>query len=191
VNTRPSENVGPSGERAPDPGGVKSGPVMAVALATLLVMGLGVAVAWEIVRRGTEGPNAPRVAGRFDAPPAEMNAIEMSLLASGVPGSRDTPGAGARTPDEPIPQTRVFGLRPAERPVAPERGARAPAATPPAAESQQRLQGYGWSDRGRGMVHIPIARAIELYVAREGKVGHQPGPAAPTPRAPSNERGQP
>lgn len=29
------------------------------------------------------------------------------------------------------------------------------------------LRSYGWIDRDRGLVHIPIERAIELYLERE------------------------
>ena len=35
------------------------------------------------------------------------------------------------------------------------------------AQTHRRLDGYGWTDRSRGSVHIPIARAMEL-IAREG-----------------------
>lgn len=32
-----------------------------------------------------------------------------------------------------------------------------------------RLDGFGWVDRGRGVVHIPVDAAIDLLVAREGE----------------------
>ena len=32
-------------------------------------------------------------------------------------------------------------------------------------EQKRRLQGYGWVQRERGTVHIPIDRAIDLYVS--------------------------
>jgi hypothetical protein len=34
--------------------------------------------------------------------------------------------------------------------------------------AERRLSSYGWVDRGRGVVHVPIERAIDLYVAEEG-----------------------
>lgn len=34
--------------------------------------------------------------------------------------------------------------------------------------ARQRLETYGWTDRDRGLVRIPIARAIELRVAERG-----------------------
>jgi hypothetical protein len=40
---------------------------------------------------------------------------------------------------------------------------RAPGLEERAAE-HERLRGYGWVDRGAGLVRIPIDRAIELYV---------------------------
>jgi hypothetical protein len=41
--------------------------------------------------------------------------------------------------------------------------------------AMQRLHGYGWSDRQRGTVHIPIDRAMLLYLAQE-----KPGPLPPS-----------
>lgn len=49
---------------------------------------------------------------------------------------------------------------------------------------QQRLNSYGWVDRERGIVHIPIDRALELLEQR-GLPARQPQPgqyAAPPPR---------
>lgn len=37
------------------------------------------------------------------------------------------------------------------------------------AREQAVLDSYGWVDRERGIVRIPIERAIELYVAEEGR----------------------
>jgi hypothetical protein len=34
-------------------------------------------------------------------------------------------------------------------------------------ESRERLQTYGWVDRTRGIVHIPIEVAMQLYIANE------------------------
>ena len=36
------------------------------------------------------------------------------------------------------------------------------------AREQAQLDGYGWIDRGAGTVHIPIDRAMELFVQRRG-----------------------
>jgi hypothetical protein len=36
------------------------------------------------------------------------------------------------------------------------------------AREQAQLDGYGWRDRGAGTVHIPIDRAMELFVQRRG-----------------------
>src|SRR5690242_20433108 len=44
---------------------------------------------------------------------------------------------------------------------------------------QSKLHGYGWVDRGRGIVRIPIERAMELIAQRESQ--------RPTPQTP--ERG--
>lgn len=33
-------------------------------------------------------------------------------------------------------------------------------------EKERRLDAYGWVDRAHGVVHIPIARAMEILVAR-------------------------
>jgi hypothetical protein len=41
-----------------------------------------------------------------------------------------------------------------------------------------RLHGYGWMDRERGIVRIPIERAMELIVQEAGNVA-APRPAAP------------
>lgn len=41
------------------------------------------------------------------------------------------------------------------------------------------LSGYGWVDRGRRIIHIPIDAAFDVYLAR---LGSAPGPgAAPRP----------
>ena len=34
--------------------------------------------------------------------------------------------------------------------------------------AQHRLASYGWVDRDKGLVHIPIERAIDLYLERGG-----------------------
>lgn len=61
----------------------------------------------------------------------------------------------------------------------------------------ERLNRYGWIDRGHGVVRIPIARAIELLAQRAGGSGPpdhaMPGPApdgAPPPMGlPPDRRG--
>lgn len=49
-------------------------------------------------------------------------------------------------------------------------------------ERHTRLHDYGWVDRARGIIHIPIAKAMEEIAAGRGPV---PAPAAPPPPAPS------
>jgi hypothetical protein len=45
----------------------------------------------------------------------------------------------------------------------------------------QRLDGYGWTDRAHGLVHVPISRAMEL-VAKEGMPARNlPRPYFPPP----------
>jgi hypothetical protein len=41
-------------------------------------------------------------------------------------------------------------------------------------EELQRLNGYGWVDRGAGIAHIPIDRAIEIVAARGIMAGGRP-----------------
>lgn len=75
----------------------------------------------------------------------------------------------------------LFGSR-----SGPIREAKEHAPAPPsrAHGAEQRLHAYGWSDRARGTVHIPIDRALLLYVARAENAPHQapaggPGGSAP------------
>jgi hypothetical protein len=42
------------------------------------------------------------------------------------------------------------------------------------AAEEAELGGYGWVDAQAGIVHIPIERAMDLYVARAGKKGRTP-----------------
>jgi hypothetical protein len=46
------------------------------------------------------------------------------------------------------------------------------------AEEEARLSGYGWVDRQRGTVRIPVARAMELILER-GLPGAPPGGGTP------------
>ena len=48
------------------------------------------------------------------------------------------------------------------------------------------LSGYAWVDRDKGLVHIPIARAMEL-IAAQGDGGYDP----PDPATPAPTTGQP
>ncbi len=43
-------------------------------------------------------------------------------------------------------------------------------------ELRHRLQSYGWVDRERGIIHVPIERAIELYLAGARPEGHPHAP---------------
>jgi hypothetical protein len=51
------------------------------------------------------------------------------------------------------------------------------------AAREDRLRSYGWVDRGRGVVHVPIDRAMELVVQ-----GARP-PPVPAPEPPPRARG--
>jgi hypothetical protein len=160
-------------EKAPgDPAGVAGRVVMVVAVGTAVVMGLGVVVAWQLESAGTERVDLDRTSARFGAPPADMNGIEMSLIAAGSDAAR-----GRITHGSP-PAAAAAGSRAAE----------------------QRLKEYGWVDRERGRVHIPIERALELYLAQEGAMGNRAAPgragtkpagdaARSGPRSPSSESG--
>ena len=48
------------------------------------------------------------------------------------------------------------------------------------------LHSYGWVDTAAGTVHIPIERAMRLYVARQSAVVLAPAPAAPEARVPTD-----
>lgn len=168
-----------TGDDKANPGGVQRGPVLWVASSTLLVIALGVGVAWELMRTHARVPSATRIAGRFDAPPADMNAIEMGLLSSGVPSWNDQSATRAARPERGGETALTFALRDPRAAAAsrhlddasdPSLGQAAPA---------RRLSSYGWSDRERRRVHIPIARAVELYLARESARPPPPGLAEP------------
>jgi len=72
---------------------------------------------------------------------------------------------------------------PAERPVAEpsplEHGLfdRATGGDDARAAAAHRLDGYGWVDRGAGLVRIPIERAIDAVVADPRLIGAPPPPA--------------
>lgn len=53
-------------------------------------------------------------------------------------------------------------------------------------EEDARLSGYGWVDRGTGVVRIPIDRAMDLIVQRglPPQTGAAPPPAVPAAAAP-------
>jgi hypothetical protein len=139
--------------------GIRAPWVVGVAIATLLVMACGVGLAWEIARSADL-----RASSRWGAPPADVQAIEMGLL----------PASGS---------ARAKG------------GSRATAARQASLFSDQRrsntsaraqLSTYGWTDRAHGTVHIPLARALELYVEREGSRSGAAASAAE--RAPKEQR---
>jgi hypothetical protein len=51
----------------------------------------------------------------------------------------------------------------------------------------QRLSSYGWVDEQKGVIHMPIRRAMELYLASQGEATHtqsRPGPTRPEQEAP-------
>lgn len=77
-------------------------------------------------------------AARWGAPRPDVQAIEMSLL--------------------PRSDAVVDRRAPADASSEPRRSER---------EAQGRLSSYGYRDRDRGTVHIPLARAKQLYLERE------------------------
>ena len=145
-----------------DPGGVRGGVVVGVALATALVMALGVLLAWEIERTSAAASGSQH-AGRFGAPPREVSNIEMELFEPlrGGAATRQASALHGRARDETARGARVETVPTAgtDRTLA---GAGASNDTP-----ERRLHSYGWADRANGRVHIPISRAMELYLARE------------------------
>jgi hypothetical protein len=117
------------------PDGVRGRVVIVLAIASAVVTACSVGVAWTIARSPTDVDRA----GRWGAPSADVQAIEMSLLPrSDADVDRRTARADASS--EP---------RRSER------------------QAERRLASYGHSDRRRGTVHIPLARAKQLYLERE------------------------
>lgn len=135
----------------PVPDGVRGHIVIVVAIASTVVMACSVGVAWTIA----QSPGGEERAGRWGAPRADVQAIEMSLLPR-------------------LDATVDQRTAPADASSEPRRGQR---------EAERRLTGYGYSDRRRGTVHIPLARAKQLYLERE-RARSQPErrPAAGRPR---------
>jgi hypothetical protein len=98
-----------------------------------------------------ESPADEDRAGRWGAPRADVRAIEMSLL--------------PRT--DAIRDRRMM---PADASSEPGRSER---------RAERHLSSYGHSDPGRGTVHIPLARAKQLYLDRErARSQQQKRPAA-------------
>jgi hypothetical protein len=115
--------------------GVRGHAVIVVAFASVVVMACSVWVAWTIA----ESPAGEDQAGRWGAPNADVQAIEMSLL----PRS-DSAGEQRSAPADAATEPRRSQ-----------------------SEARQRLSSYGHSDRRRGTVHIPLDRAKQLYLERE------------------------
>lgn len=86
-----------------------------------------------------ESPAGEDQAGRWGAPNADVHAIEMSLL----------PRSDAAVDRRTVP---------ADASSEPWRNER---------EAKRRLSSYGYIDRRRGTVHIPLERAKQLYLERE------------------------
>jgi hypothetical protein len=100
-----------------------------------------------------ESPQADDRGGRWGAPSPDMQAIEMSLL----------------------PRSDALGAHvgaPADASSEPVRSAR---------DAREHLSSYGYSDRSRGTVHIPLARAKQLFLERER--ARSAGRALPAGRA--------
>jgi hypothetical protein len=126
---------GVEAQNVPPPDGVHGSVVVVVAVAFVAVVACSVWVAWTIAA----SPAGEERAGRWGAPNADVQAIEMSLL----PRSD---------------QASERRAAPADASSEPRRGER---------EARQRLSSYGYSNRSRGTLHIPLARAKELYLERE------------------------
>ena len=135
----------------PTPDGVHGRLVVVVAIASAVVMACSVGVAWTIA----QSPRGEERAGRWGAPKADVQAIEMSLLPR-LDAALDRRTAPADATSEPRRNER---------------------------EAERRLTSYGYNDRQRGTVHIPLARAKQLYLERE-RARSQPEqrPAAGRPR---------
>jgi hypothetical protein len=78
-------------------------------------------------------------AARWGAPKADVQAIEMSILPR-----TDAVGAGRTAPADASSEPRRVDR-----------------------QAERRLSSYGYSDRGRGTVHIPLDRAKQLFLERE------------------------
>jgi hypothetical protein len=76
-------------------------------------------------------------------------------------------------------ETSLFGSR--SRPLR-ETEAHGPPPQSAGSAATERLGSYGWSDRERGTVHIPIDRAMLLYVAKAANAR-----GAPSARTPGSE----
>ena len=117
---------------------VRGSWVVGVAIATAVVTACGVGVAWELAR--SSGPVGE--AGRWGQAPDGLQAIEMSLLPRARPREGSAPPVASHAARASEPRARMAGAR-------------------------EQLQSYGWSDRERGLVHIPLDRAKELLLRRE------------------------
>lgn len=84
------------------------------------------------------------------------------------------PALSAYTPDARVPKSKAL-LQPDEP----------TALRQMRAEEAKILQHYAWVDKTQGIVRIPIAKAMELVVARPDLVGDAPAPAATTDTAPT------
>jgi hypothetical protein len=143
--------------------GIRGSWIVVVAIGTVIVMACGVAVAWEISRGAG---SAEGQAARWGTAPDDVQSIEMSLLPqSGVARAKGRSVASAtvgRLPSMFSVQQRAD------------------------ASAESRLSSYGWNERERGTVHIPLARAMELYLKRED--GRTNPPASAGARPPKDRR---
>lgn len=90
------------------------------------------------------------------------------------------PALSAYTPDARVPQGKAL-LQPDEP----------SALRQMRAEEAQILQHYGWVDKTQGIVRIPIAKAMELVVARPDLVGSTAAPAATPATVPTGAAAAP
>ncbi|HTV21717.1 MAG TPA: hypothetical protein VMG12_23670 [Polyangiaceae bacterium] len=138
-----------AGPERPESDGIRGWVVVVVVLGAIVVAACGVSVAWTLATSFGESERA----GRWSAPSADMQAIEMSLL----------PRVDAERDRRALPDDATSEPRRSEREV----GAR--------------LQSYGYSDRAHAIVHIPLERAKQLYLEREHAAAARG--AAPAPEA--------
>ena len=137
VSPPPVSSAADAGPRQPERDDVSSGVIIVVVLAAIVVMACSVWVAWTIANTR---PHDDR-AGRWGAPSADVQAIEMSLLPR-ADADRD------------------------------RREAREDAASAPRRDletARRHLSSYGYTDREHGTLHIPLARAKQLYLERSTK----------------------
>jgi hypothetical protein len=102
----------------------------------------------------------------------------MSLLTRGTPQANGT-GSSEPASLSHGAEARASSDRGSSERVAHAAGSDETGPVPSARHQRadQRLRSYGWNDQARGTVHIPITRAIELYLANERARQHSTKPS--------------